>query len=41
VHEGRLLAVSANEVEIKKNLSGGSTVMSVDKSKISKVEVYL
>jgi hypothetical protein len=41
VHEGKLLAVSANAVEIKKKLSGGATVMSVDKTKISKVEVYL
>lgn len=41
VHEGVLLSVSAAEVVIRKKLSGGSTTMSVDKSKINKVEVYL
>ena len=41
VHEGRLLAVSSGAVEIRKRLSGGATIMSVNKSKIIKVAVYL
>ncbi len=41
VHEGVLLSVSAGEVVIRKKLSGGSTTMSVDKTKINKVAAYL
>jgi hypothetical protein len=41
VHKGRLTSVNANQIELKKNMEGGSTVMGVAKSKIQKFEVYL
>ena len=41
VHEGRLLSVQNGQVEIKKLLSGGSVTMTVNKSNILQVKVYL
>lgn len=41
VHEGRLLSVQGDQVEIRKRLSGGSVTMTVDKSKIIQAKVYL
>jgi hypothetical protein len=41
VHEGRLLSVQNGQVEIKKLLSGGSVTMTVNKSSILQVKVYL
>lgn len=40
-HKGRLSAVTASSVVIKKYIAGGSTSMPIKKNKIIKVEVYL
>jgi hypothetical protein len=40
-HRGKLKSVSGSQIEIKKSLNGGTTVMGVQKSKIEKAEVYL
>jgi hypothetical protein len=40
-HRGKLKSVSASQIEIKKSIDGGTTVMGVQKSKIEKAEVFL
>jgi hypothetical protein len=40
-HRGKLKSVNASQIEIKKSIDGGTTVMGVQKSKIEKAEVFL
>lgn len=41
VHYGILKSVGLGQIEIKKDLGGGSTIMGIPKNKIQKLEVYL
>lgn len=39
-HNGKLMSVDGSQLEIKKDMGGGSIIMGIKKSKIEKVEVY-
>jgi hypothetical protein len=41
VHRGKLTSADGAQIEIKKDIAGGSTIMPIKKSKIEKIEVYL
>jgi hypothetical protein len=41
VHHGKLTSADGAQIEIKKDIGGGSTIMPIKKSKIEKIEVYL
>lgn len=40
-HRGKLTSVDGAQIEIKKEIAGGTTIMPIKKSKITKIEVYL
>jgi hypothetical protein len=41
VHRGKLISADGSQIEIKKQIAGGSTIMGISKSKVEKIEVYL
>lgn len=41
IHRGVLKSVGIGQIEIKKDLGGGTTIMGIPKNKIQKFEVYL